>query len=144
MEDGGFLEWVGLQLDPIVEGAPPAPGGGAVLHRLPVGREQVWAAARPDETRWWVDVDGDGWHDVLAGSPGVGSGRAFVYSGRDGSRIHALAGDAGGDRFGDAVAGMGDVTGDGLADLAVGVVVGFGVGGYPLALRGLLEHLQRD
>jgi len=30
-----------------------------------------------------------------------------------------------------------------LADLAVGVVTGFGVGSYELALRGLLQHLRR-
>jgi hypothetical protein len=74
------------------------------------------------------DVNGDGVPDLLVGAPSqqVGGnrdqGQAFVLSGADGSHLltlddptpHALAG------FGYAVAGAGDVNGDGTPDLLVG------------------------
>jgi uncharacterized protein (TIGR03382 family) len=70
------------------------------------------------------DVDGDGVHDVIAGAPGAGM--AFVWSGADGSEILVLEGDPPvdgiGSGFGAAVAGPGDVDGDGRADLLVGAV----------------------
>jgi hypothetical protein len=71
------------------------------------------------------DVDGDGFADLLVGAPradanGVDSGLARVYSGRTGSVLHDLSGDAAGDQFGTGVAGLGDVDGDGHDDFAVG------------------------
>ena len=57
------------------------------------------------------DVNGDGHADILAGAaprPQIttrGAGRAFVFSGKDGSVLLTLEGEREGDRFGSAVAG---------------------------------------
>lgn len=73
------------------------------------------------------DVDFDGRDDVLVGAPGApffgpggSQGEAYVYSGRTGALLHVLSGPASGSRFGDAVARLPDVDGDGRDDLAVG------------------------
>jgi len=68
------------------------------------------------------DVDGDGYDDFLAGAPGAGQGgQAYLYSGWDGSilltvedTVHAYH------TLGGAVAGPGDVDGDGVPDILVG------------------------
>ena len=82
---------------------------------------------RVDGQRGWVlgtsveaagDVDRDGVPDVVAGAPG---GRlALVLSGRDGRELRRLQGDSAEANFGGAVAGAGDVDGDGHADVVVG------------------------
>lgn len=68
------------------------------------------------------DVDLDGVPDFLVGAPrgNPPSGSAFVLSGADGSVLWSWSGLAGGDRYGDAVAGPGDADGDGWPDLAIG------------------------
>jgi hypothetical protein len=76
------------------------------------------------------DVDGDGYHDLVTGAPGHGSGAVTVRYGAPGgftapvTWTQATAGvpgtDEAGDAFGAAVA-VGDVTGDGRAEIAVGV-----------------------
>jgi hypothetical protein len=59
------------------------------------------------------DVDHDGHADVLVGAPqnsanGKASGRAYVFSGKDGSTLLTLSGAAAGEAFGSAVAGWSD------------------------------------
>lgn len=68
------------------------------------------------------DVNGDGAGDFMAGAPSVNApaGYLMLYSGPDGSVLGMLQGVASVDGFGSAVAGLGDVNGDGLADVAVG------------------------
>ncbi len=75
------------------------------------------------------DVDGDGLGDVLVGahreSPGASpnhAGRAYLFSGDDGSLLHTLISpnEEGGGCFGWSISGAGDVTGDDLADVIVG------------------------
>ncbi|HTO73129.1 MAG TPA: VCBS repeat-containing protein, partial [Gemmatimonadales bacterium] len=55
------------------------------------------------------DVDGDGRPDIAAGSPSShkGTGRVYVFAGRDGHRIEALDGEHEGDGFGAALGGAG-------------------------------------
>lgn len=57
------------------------------------------------------DVDGDGYADIIVGSPGKTTqsatpGHAYVYSGRTGERLLTLTGEADGDQFGSTVAGQ--------------------------------------
>ena len=59
------------------------------------------------------DLNGDGYADVLVGAPqndaaGPDAGRAYVYSGKDGSILLTLTGEEAGDQFGAAVAGARD------------------------------------
>lgn len=83
----------------------------------------------PNDTFGWVaerlgDLDGDGAPDFIVGAPtsaagGPNAGRAYVYSGRTGVLLHAVTGQPN-ERFGYAVAGVGDADGDGVPDYAVG------------------------
>jgi hypothetical protein len=70
------------------------------------------------------DVNGDGYDDLIVGAPASDAGglpgSARVLSGLDGSVIHSWTGSPD-DLFGASVAGAGDVNGDGLADVIVGV-----------------------
>jgi hypothetical protein len=81
-----------------------------------------------------VDYDGDGIDDLLVGaprsSPGglVVAGVAEVFSGAGAVRLFSFAGTQTFDRFGTSVAGIGDLSGDGVPDLLVGrPLVGAGV-----------------
>lgn len=76
------------------------------------------------------DVNGDGYSDVIMASPtydgpaGGDSGRMGVFlggaSGISTPVAVTIAGDQSNGRFGAAVAGIGDVDGDGYADIAIG------------------------
>jgi hypothetical protein len=76
------------------------------------------------------DVDGDGYADVMVGAPyadpsgRTDAGSAYLYRGSAAGLTTTTAirlnGAAGNDRFGQSVAGAGDVDGDGYADVLVG------------------------
>jgi len=70
------------------------------------------------------DVDGDGHADFIVGSwqyggAAVSGGRAYLYSGRDGSLTTTFTCRTPGDTFGFDAVGIGDVDGDGTVDLLI-------------------------
>jgi len=74
------------------------------------------------------DVNGDGIPDVIAGGPGTG--RAVVFSGRDGEVLRTFRGDPS-RSFGRRVSDVGDVNGDGYDDVIIGAPGPQGGGGAP-------------
>ncbi len=104
-------------------------GGSAGTSTSPTWQFIVGFRSAPVNTSWGttLDVNGDGFADVVVGAYGVSSntGRAYVYLGRAGglgpSPATTLIGPGGaGGYFGNSVASAGDVNGDGFADVVVG------------------------
>jgi hypothetical protein len=70
------------------------------------------------------DVDGDGVEDLIVGAwqygeVAISAGRAYLYSGNDGHLIKTFTCRTPGDTFGFDAVGLGDVDGDGTADLLI-------------------------
>jgi hypothetical protein len=70
------------------------------------------------------DVDGDGRADLIVGAwnysgVAVSAGRAYLYSGRSGRLLQTYTCRTPGDTFGFDAVGLGDVDGDGTADLLI-------------------------
>lgn len=76
------------------------------------------------------DVDGDGIEDVLLGDEGgtdpfgTPTGLVTAYSVGSGTQLWSAYGKVPGERFGSSIAGLGDITGDGIPEVAVGAANG--------------------
>jgi cysteine-rich repeat protein len=102
------------------------------------------------------DGDGDGLADMLVGAPlndaaGASAGRAYLLLGAaipDSAVDSTMTGEAAGDEFGRALAGVGDLDGDGYHDYAVGApsndVAGSNAGRASLWLGDTLPHAVPD
>lgn len=70
------------------------------------------------------DVNGDFYGDVIVGAPSVGNGTAYLFHGSSGGLSTSAGWSASGTQsqeyFGNAVAGAGDMDGDGYSDVAIG------------------------
>lgn len=96
---------------------------GAMIHSFD-------GAAALDQFGWSVngagDVNADGYDDFIIGANRydhaslVNCGAAFVFSGVNGNMLHSFYGTATAAEFGSSVCGVGDVDGDGFADVLVG------------------------
>jgi FG-GAP repeat/FG-GAP-like repeat len=92
----------------------------------------VGARTAPVDTSWGttLDVNGDGYADVVVGAWGASNdtGRAYVYlgspSGLSTTAATSLTGPYTNAEYGFSVASAGDVNGDGYADVAVGTDLG--------------------
>ena len=119
--------------DLIVGAGAGGPLGNGAVHLFSgaTGRERWGAFAPPSGVTLGTffvagigDVDGDGVPDVYGadyadGSLGPGTGRAALYSGADGSELHAFTGAAASEGLGPGRE-AGDLDGDGREDLAIG------------------------
>ncbi|MDA0667412.1 MAG: integrin alpha [Planctomycetota bacterium] len=71
------------------------------------------------------DINGDGFDDILIGSPGAdplllaNAGEIDIFSGADGSSLQHIDGTADHALFGSAVAALGDINADGVPDFMV-------------------------
>ncbi len=90
---------------------------------LPGPSAQQWFGS---SVRLTSDLSGNGRADLIVGAPladpiaSTGPGRAFVYEGATGTLLFTFEGEVNGDRFGSAVTGIGDLTGNGAGDLLIG------------------------
>jgi hypothetical protein len=89
------------------------------------------------------DVNNDGVPDVIVGMSANGStglgpgGGARVFSGATGAVIWTFPGTILNDGFGQSVAGLGDINGDGYGDVIVGTAIGPGSPGYARVYSGI-------
>ncbi|HEY2781291.1 MAG TPA: FG-GAP-like repeat-containing protein [Steroidobacteraceae bacterium] len=110
----------------IVTSAPTHGGHTGRIYVYSVGTGRLlWSAdGKPgDELGSGVegigDANGDGIPDVAASGP-TGTGVAYIYSGRDGKILQSFKSARNDELFGNHISGIGDIDGDGHADIVVG------------------------
>lgn len=130
-----IVSYLALGVPPAALAQAPVPSG-SVLGASKAGLAGLVALDPEDEAQfgWSVsylsDLDGDGSRELAVGAPrddeaATNAGAVWILSVDPDSRVSATrklvpSGLAAGDLFGYAVANVGDVDGDGVADLAVG------------------------
>ena len=106
------------------------PGTGTVYVYSGATGATIMTISRPSSEHLGVavasagDVNGDGHADLLVGAQnatvnGANAGRVYVFSGADGSLLHAMDGSPG-DLLGTATDHVPDITGDGVPEHVVG------------------------
>ena len=132
----GLGDLNGDGFDEFMAGAPGADSNGVDAGLVLVysgstgGLARAWSGVAANDQlgascRRAGDVNGDLIPDVITGArlndgTGNNAGVAYVWNGATGHGLHTLYGSNSGDWFGDAVAGAGDVDGDGLDDIVSG------------------------
>jgi hypothetical protein len=125
----GLGDWDGDGLGEYAIGSPREQGRGSVrVHRGSDGSvlHVYFGAALGDEFGYALgsqtDFDRDGFDELLVGVPrsGASQGEAIAYSGASGVELLRVGGGLATDRFGAALAGVGDFDGDGHGDWIVG------------------------
>ncbi|MBL8900050.1 MAG: FG-GAP repeat protein [Planctomycetes bacterium] len=93
------------------------------------------------------DLDGDGVPELLVGAPlfSSGSGSVALLSGANGATLWSQFGTQGQERLGWAVAGLGDLDGDGFADFAYSALQSFSGGlGFVVVRSGRTQAVIRS
>ncbi|MBY0275037.1 FG-GAP-like repeat-containing protein, partial [Candidatus Binatia bacterium] len=167
LPDGLFGHWVLLLPDLDGDGsadvAISAPNArvegsvrGVVSARSPATGKEIWQRSGKDtENLGWDlapagDQNGDGVADLFAGAPSVDAGSVKLLSGKDGTVLRTYTPPSDVQSFGWYVAAVGDLDGDGRADLAAGAPLEPGVaeakmgGAWVLSTRDgrVLQHWQ--
>ena len=111
-------------VDDMVTSAPTHAGGRIYVYSVGKNRLLWTADGDPGEElgsglEAAGDTNRDGIPDVIAGGP-AGRGVVRVYSGRDGRVLHTFRSPNSNELFGNHCAGVGDINGDGYADVIVG------------------------
>lgn len=112
----------------------------------------VVTGEQPNDMFGWVadsagDFNGDGHDDLLVTAPNYGefdqgSGRAYIYSGADGSLLARISTNVQLSGLGLAASSLGDVDGDGFDDIALGAPTGADSPGYVAVIHGRAAAAQ--
>lgn len=116
-----------------------APHGPVLFHPSPFSGSAFGAAVAS-----LGDLNGDGFGDAAVGDPFDGTGAVFVYLGGEEGFSTApswtLRGLVPGEQYGTSIASLGDVTGDGVPDVAVGAPFSRGANDFVLEAGRVYVH----